>query len=80
MERLENVDMGRYTSFRAGGKAKELVMPENTDELIELMKEIRESGRKYIVLGNGSNTLICDSGFDGVWEKPFLTSEGMETG
>ena len=66
MERLENVDMGRYTSFRAGGKAKELVMPENTDELIELMKEIRESGRKYIVLGNGSNTLICDSGFDGV--------------
>ena len=74
MERLENVDMGRYTSFRAGGKAKELVMPENTDELIELMKEIRESGRRYIVLGNGSNTLWS------VWEKPFLTSEGMETG
>lgn len=66
MERLENVDMGQYTSFRTGGRAREMVVCETAEELIGLMRSIHESGSRYIVLGNGSNTLICDAGFDGI--------------
>ena len=66
MERLENVDMGQYTSFRTGGRAREMVVCETAEELLGLMRSIHESGSRYIVLGNGSNTLICDAGFDGI--------------
>ena len=66
MERLENVDMGQYTSFRTGGRAREMVVCETAEELLGLMRSIHESGSRSIVLGNGSNTLICDAGFDGI--------------
>lgn len=69
MERLENVDMREFTSFRAGGKASEMVILDSAQELAEILREIHRLKKKYIVLGNGSNTLIRDSGFDGVAVK-----------
>ena len=33
MERLQNADMKEFTSFKAGGKAKEMVILESTEEL-----------------------------------------------
>ena len=69
MERLQNVDMREFTSFKAGGKAREMVILESVEELREIMGEIHRLKKKYIVLGNGSNTLIKDSGFDGIVVK-----------
>lgn len=69
MERLENVDMGKYTSFRTGGRAAEMAVPENAEELLQLMREIHDQDRNYIVLGNGSNTLVLDTGFHGIVVK-----------
>ncbi|SCJ88136.1 UDP-N-acetylenolpyruvoylglucosamine reductase [uncultured Eubacterium sp.] len=69
MERLQNVDMREFTSFKAGGKAREMVILESVEELAEVLQEIHRLQKKYIVLGNGSNTLIKDSGFDGVVVK-----------
>ena len=69
MERLQNIDMREFTSFKAGGKAREMVILDNVEELQEIMQEIYKLKKKYIVLGNGSNTLIQDSGFDGVVVK-----------
>lgn len=69
MERLQNVDMREFTSFKAGGKAREMVILESVEELQEIMQEIHRLKKKYIVLGNGSNTLIKDSGFDGIVVK-----------
>lgn len=69
MERLQNVDMREFTSFKAGGKAKEMVILESAEELKEILGEIHRLKKKYIVLGNGSNTLIKDGGFDGIVVK-----------
>lgn len=69
MERLYHVEMKAYTSFRAGGQAAEMVIPQSEEELMEVMAEISDCGKNYIVLGNGSNTLIKDSGFAGTVVK-----------
>lgn len=79
MKRLYNVEMSEYTSFRAGGCAAEMVIPESAGELMSVMEEIHRDGKKYIVLGNGSNTLIKDSGFSGVVVKPAEAFQEIRT-
>lgn len=65
MKRLNHVDMKKYTSFRAGGFADEMLIPESVEELQEALKDVKKRNRKTIILGNGSNTLIKDTGFSG---------------
>ena len=61
-----NVPMSHYTTFRVGGNAAYLVNVESEESLIALLKCLREAGMKYYLLGNGSNLLVSDRGFDGV--------------
>lgn len=65
MKIIKDVEMKDYTSFKAGGKANKMVICERKDEVIETLREIKEKNEKYIMLGNGSNTLVKDSGFSG---------------
>jgi hypothetical protein len=69
MKRIENADMSEYTSFRAGGKADLLLVPDTEEELREALAEAKESG-DFIILGNGSDTLFRDGGFRGTVIKP----------
>ena len=46
---------------------------------MSVMEEIHRDGKKYIVLGNGSNTLIKDSGFSGVVVKPAEAFQEIRT-
>ena len=39
MIRIENADMSEYTSFRCGGKADLLLVPDTAEELAEALKE-----------------------------------------
>ena len=41
MKRIENADMSEYTSFRAGGKADLLLIPDTAEELAEALKEAK---------------------------------------
>ena len=65
MERLINADMKEYTSFRAGGRADLMLIPETMEELRSALRETAESGTDFVLLGNGSNTLVRDEGFHG---------------
>ncbi|MCI9296784.1 MAG: UDP-N-acetylmuramate dehydrogenase [Lachnospiraceae bacterium] len=57
--------MKLHTTFRAGGRA-ELFLEIKTDyELQKLLTFFKESGTKYFVVGNGSNLLVSDNGYDG---------------
>lgn len=69
MERFRDKEMKDYTSFKAGGKAAEMVIVESVEELREILAEIDQAKRPYLMLGNGSNTLIKDSGFSGTVVK-----------
>lgn len=66
---LENVDLRDYTTYKAGGKGRVLVIPEDIDKLCELLKYIKDNNLKYKILGYGSNLLFGDHGYDGVLIK-----------
>ncbi|EGY77429.1 UDP-N-acetylmuramate dehydrogenase [Peptoniphilus indolicus] len=62
--REENLD--KYTTFKIGGPAEFLLIPNDEESLIEAIKTAREKSIKVTLLGNGSNVLIDDSGVDGL--------------
>ena len=61
--------MQRHTSFRIGGPADVLVLPETAVELITVIKEVRNRQIPLTILGNGSNVLVKDQGIRGVVVK-----------
>lgn len=62
----ENVDLKKYTTLGVGGIAKYLIEVTSENNLVSLIKYLRESNLKYYILGNGSNVILDDSFFDGV--------------
>ena len=57
--------MKEHTTFRIGGAAKLFLMPDTEEELKGLLCYCRETGLPFFLLGNGSNLLVSDRGFDG---------------
>lgn len=65
MERREYVKLAPYTTFGIGGAARYFYEPTSEEEVIRALEEIRDLGVPYFVLGNGSNLLVSDEGYDG---------------
>ena len=63
---IENALMKDYTTYKVGGKVICIVIPNDEDSLITLLEYIKENNIKYKILGNGSNVIFNDKGFDGV--------------
>lgn len=57
--------MKAHTTFRIGGAARLFLMPETEEELRELLFYCKERKLPWFLLGNGSNLLVSDKGFDG---------------
>ncbi|MBQ2678007.1 MAG: UDP-N-acetylmuramate dehydrogenase [Firmicutes bacterium] len=66
---IQGADMKEYTSFKAGGRADILVIPENEEQLMYALKTLAGSGAEYMVMGNGTNILVKDGGYRGVIVK-----------
>jgi len=62
-----NESLKEYNTFKIGGTAELLVMPQDSECLTGLIKIIKENNIKYYILGNGSNVLISDKYFNGVF-------------
>ena len=58
--------MSRHTTFRTGGPASLFLCPGNMEELEKTAELIRKLGLPSFILGNGSNLLVSDAGFEGV--------------
>ena len=63
---LENYNLNEHTTYKVGGKAICAVIPEDEEGLIILLKYLRENSIKYKILGNGSNVIFNNSGYNGV--------------
>ena len=63
---IENVKMKDYTTYKVGGSVICIVIPEDENSLIKLLKYIKTNGIKYKIIGNGSNVIFNDKGFNGV--------------
>lgn len=61
-----NEPMSRHTTFRIGGSAALYLVPQTMDALVEVCRMVKETGARSYILGNGSNLLVDDNGFDGV--------------
>ncbi len=58
--------MREYTSFRTGGNAALLAEPANLSELFSIIELLNKEKCPFITIGNGSNTLFRDEGYEGV--------------
>jgi len=58
--------MSAHTTFRVGGAADCLIEIETVEQLQKLQHYLKELGISYVVLGNGSNTLVSDAGYEGI--------------
>lgn len=62
----EQEPMKNHTTFRAGGCARYLVEPQSVEQLKKVMELCREEQISHYIVGNGSNLLVSDTGYDGV--------------
>ncbi len=58
--------MSRHTTFRTGGPASLFISPGSQKEVLKVTDIVRKLGVDFFVIGNGSNLLVSDKGFDGV--------------
>ncbi len=62
---LVNERLDRHTTFKVGGPCKALLLAETTEELKAVLRLLTEEGEDFFILGNGSNLLVSDEGYDG---------------
>lgn len=63
---LENEPMSRHTTFRAGGSAAVFMSVTDIEMLKDSVRFLAARDVPYFVIGNGSNILVGDKGYDGV--------------
>lgn len=61
---LINEPMKNHTSFKAGGPARILVIPETVEEIKRITESAKSVNFPYMIIGNGSNLLVKDEGID----------------
>ena len=66
---LENEPLSKHTTFRVGGPARCLVIPNSKQSLVETMKLINKYELPFKVIGRGSNLLPSDRLFEGIIVK-----------
>jgi len=65
-EILLNEMMSKHTTFKLGGPAKYFIIPKSIDKIIKVIQLCNEYSIEYFILGNGSNLLVSDKGFNGL--------------
>lgn len=61
-----NYPMGKYTWLKVGGGADLLVTPPDMAGFIKALDLASSSGSEWVVLGEGSNTIVYDGGIRGI--------------
>lgn len=58
--------MKSHTTFRVGGPADYFVTPQTAEEVAKVIEECTQEKVPYYIVGNGSNLLVSDKGYEGV--------------
>lgn len=59
------ITLAQLTTMRVGGPAERVVEAHSSEELAAHAQELWDSGESWLLLGGGSNTVVCDEGFPG---------------
>ena len=65
-EIFENEMMNKHTTFQLGGPAKFFIKPKSINKITKVILLCKEYSIEYFILGNGSNLLVSDHGYDGL--------------
>lgn len=78
-----DVDMSRYASWRAGGRAQHLYQPADLDDLLQFLRTLPKD-ELLLAVGLGSNLLVRDGGLRGTvlllhaaLNELHMTTDGM---
>ena len=63
---LINEPMKNHTSFKIGGPADILFLPQKISDIVSVIDFCKKNSIRYFVIGNGTNLLVSDNGFRGV--------------
>ena len=63
---LKNEPLSQHSSFNVGGNAKHFVVAKNIDALLDTLNTCKQHSINFKLIGNGSNMLFDDLGFEGV--------------
>ena len=66
IECYKDVSLKKYNTYKIDAKAKYLVFPKDSVELISLIIYLKDNNCKFLVLGNGSNVIFNFEYYDGV--------------
>lgn len=61
-----NEPMYLHTTFRTGGPASVFAVPADASEASALIAYLNQNALPHYIIGNGSNLLVSDKGYDGV--------------
>lgn len=74
----EEEPMRLHTTFRVGGPARFFVVPETSQQLRQVVRCCQEEEVAYYIIGNGSNLLVSDQGYEGVVIQIFREMNRIE--
>jgi UDP-N-acetylmuramate dehydrogenase len=66
---LEHQPLSAHTTFKTGGDADCICLPESEAQLADILTALKKSGVPYFIMGRGSNVLASDAGFRGAVVK-----------
>lgn len=58
--------LSKHSSFRIGGPAALACFPKNREEMLAVLQAVSAHGIRSLVVGNASNVVFDDDGFDGL--------------
>ncbi len=65
----QNVSLALHTSFKIGGPAKYFIKAQQPQDLTKAIDYAQSKSLPFFILGQGSNLLVNDAGFNGVIVK-----------
>lgn len=81
IEYVKGLSLSTLSSFKVGGIAECVTYPKNEHELSECILISKEHEVRFEIVGNGSNILFSDDGYDGMIictkKMTFVTSDGV---
>ena len=61
----ESFEFSKYTTYGIGGKARIAYFPKNIIQACSAYDELKRLNMSYAIIGNGSNLLVSDKGYEG---------------
>lgn len=77
----ENIFLADYTTFQIGGPARYFYIAKSAEDIKKAIKAAKQEKIPYYIIGNGSNILVSDKGFDGLVvkiENSVIKVEGLK--